>query len=93
MNENLFTFAFLFSFMDKIFVLSSKDSLKEFQKNPRRYVTQLRSPCKLFLYGPRLSGVEQLAQDLAKKYGATVRLNFVLIFDFNDIFSSSSEGH
>ena len=59
--------------MDKIFVLSSKESLKEFQKNPRRYLTQLRSPCKLFLYGPRLSGVEQLTNDLSKKYNATVK--------------------
>lgn len=66
--------------MDKIFVLSSKDSLKEFEKNPRRYLTQLRSPCKLFLYGPRISGVEQLAQDLAKKYHATVVSRFRLVF-------------
>lgn len=58
--------------MDKIFVLSSKESLKEFQKNPRRYIMQPRSPCKIFIYGPRASGAEQLAQDLAKKYGATV---------------------
>ena len=58
--------------MDKIFVLSTKDTLKEFQKNPRRYIDQLRSPCKLFLYGPRVSGIEQLAQDLSKKYNATV---------------------
>ncbi len=60
--------------MDKIFVLSSKESLKEFQKNPRRYITQPRPPCKLFLYGPRASGIEQLAQDVAKKYNATVSL-------------------
>ncbi|CAF2033300.1 unnamed protein product [Rotaria magnacalcarata] len=59
-------------FMDKIFVLSSKESLKEFQKNPRRYIMQPRAPCKLFLYGPRASGVEQLAQEIAKKYNATV---------------------
>ncbi|CAF4826662.1 unnamed protein product, partial [Rotaria sp. Silwood1] len=59
-------------FMDKIFVLSSKESLKEFQKNPRRYIIQPRAPCKLFLYGPRSSGIEQLAQDIAKKYNATV---------------------
>ncbi|CAF1405575.1 unnamed protein product [Rotaria sordida] len=59
-------------FMDKIFVLSSKESLKEFQKNPRRYIIQPRAPCKLFLYGPRSSGIEQLAQDIGKKYNATV---------------------
>lgn len=58
--------------MDKIFVLSSKDSLKEFQKNPRRYVMKPRAPCKIFLYGPRSSGIEQLAQNIAKKYNATV---------------------
>jgi hypothetical protein len=58
--------------MDKIFVLSSKESLKEFQKNPRRYISQPRPPCKLFVYGPRASSVEQVAQDLAKKYNATV---------------------
>jgi SpoVK/Ycf46/Vps4 family AAA+-type ATPase len=58
--------------MDKIFVLSSKESLKEFQKNPRRYISQPRPPCKLLLYGPRASGAEQLAQDIAKKYNATV---------------------
>jgi len=58
--------------MDKIFVLSNKESLKEFQKNPRRYIIQPRSPCKLFLYGSRASGIEQLAQDIAKKYNATV---------------------
>ncbi|UJR31514.1 hypothetical protein I4U23_019003 [Adineta vaga] len=59
-------------FMDKIFVLSNKETLKEFQKNPRRYINQARQPCKLFLYGPRVSGVEQLAKDIAKKYDATV---------------------
>ena len=64
--------------MDKIFVLSTKDTLKEFQKNPRRYIDQLRSPCKLFLYGPRVSGVEQLAQDLSKKYNATVSVQLDL---------------
>ena len=53
--------------MDKIFALSSKESLKEFQKNPRRYITTPRQPCKLCLYGPRASGIEQLAQDIAKK--------------------------
>jgi len=58
--------------MDKIFVLSNKESLKEFQKNPRRYINEARQPCKLFLYGPRVSGIEQLAKDLAKKYNATV---------------------
>lgn len=58
--------------MDKIFVLSNKEALKEFQKNPRRYIMQPRAPCKLFLYGPRSAGTEQLAQDLAKKYNATV---------------------
>lgn len=58
--------------MDKIFVLSSKESLKEFQKNPRRYIMQPRAPCKLFLYGSRSSGIEQLGQDIAKKYNATV---------------------
>jgi hypothetical protein len=58
--------------MDKIFVLSTKESLKEFQKNPRRYINQPRPPCKLFLYGPRASNIEQLAQNIAKKYHATV---------------------
>ncbi|CAF1144837.1 unnamed protein product [Adineta ricciae] len=59
-------------FMDKIFVLSNKETLKEFQKNPRRYINQARQPCKLFLYGPRVSGIDKLAQDLARKYDATV---------------------
>ncbi|CAF4310871.1 unnamed protein product, partial [Adineta steineri] len=59
-------------FMDKIFCLSNKESLKEFQKNPRRFINEARQPCKLFLYGPRVSGIEQLAKDLAKKYNATV---------------------
>jgi len=72
--------------MDKIFVLSNKESLKEFQKNPRRYITQPRPPCKLFLYGPRVSGVEQLAQDIARKYNATVsfkkfKLNEIYLFE------------
>jgi hypothetical protein len=66
--------------MDKIFVLSNKDTLKEFQKNPRRYLSQLRSPCKLFLYGARLSGIDQLANDLAKKYNATVNNRYRLTY-------------
>jgi adenylate/nucleoside-diphosphate kinase len=73
---------FLISFMDKIFVLSSKEALKEFQKNPRRYITKPRPPCKLLLYGPRASGVDQLAQDIAKKYNATVsheKMKYVFI--------------
>ena len=62
--------------MDKIFVLSNKETLKEFQKNPRRYINQARQPCKLFLYGPRVSGIDKLAQDLARKYDATVSHRF-----------------
>ncbi|CAF0983872.1 unnamed protein product, partial [Didymodactylos carnosus] len=59
-------------FMDKIYVLSTKEALKEFQKNPRRYINDPRPPCKLFLYGPKHSGIEQLASDIGKRYNATV---------------------
>jgi len=72
--------------MDKIFVLSSKESLKEFQKNPRRYITQPRPPCKLFLYGPKYSGAEELGQDIAKKYNATVR-NLENKYEKSKVFS------
>lgn len=65
---------FFFSFMDKMYILSSEIALEKFMKNPRRYLVppQPTLPSKFVVMGPPMSGKSTLAQQLAEKYSGTV---------------------
>ena len=67
---------FSFSFLDKMYVLSSGEAMEKFLKNPRPYLLppQPRPPCKLSITGPPLSGKTTLAHLLAQKYNAKVKI-------------------
>ena len=64
-----------FSFLDKLYVLSTEEALQKFLKNPRPYLLppQPRPPCKICVSGPPLSGKTTLCNQLAQKYGAKVQ--------------------
>ena len=68
-----------FSFLDKVYVLSSEEAMGKFLKNPRPYLLppQPRPPCKLVVTGQPLSGKTTLCQLLADKYGASVSMSFL----------------
>eukprot|EP00794_Sanderia_malayensis_P000181 gene181-794_t len=65
---------FAVSFLDKLYVMSSADALDKFFTNPRPYLLspQPRSPCKLCILGPPLSGKTTLAKRIAEKYNAKI---------------------
>eukprot|EP00795_Rhopilema_esculentum_P017699 gene17699-9356_t len=65
---------FAVSFLDKLYTMSSMDTLEKFMRNPRRYIMspQPRNPCKLCIVGPPLSGKTTLAQRIAAKYQAKI---------------------
>jgi adenylate/nucleoside-diphosphate kinase len=65
---------YIFSFLDKTYVLSSPEAVEKFLKNPRPYLMppQPRPPCKISVTGPHLSGKTEVAHLLAQKYGAKV---------------------
>lgn len=65
---------FAAAFLDKIYLMHSEESLKEFMTNPRPYLLppQPRAPCKLSVLGTRYSGKSMLCGALAKKYNAQV---------------------
>ena len=63
-----------FSFLDKMYFLSSGPAMSKFLKNPRTYIMppQPRPPCKLCVTGPPRSGKTTVAHLLAQKYNAKV---------------------
>ena len=66
-----------FSFMDKMYSMSSAESLIKFVRCPRKYLVPPHPllPCKVCVLGPPLSGKSTLTNLIAEKYDATVSIN------------------
>jgi len=66
----------LFRFMDKMYSMSSPESLVKFVRSPRKYLVPPHPmlPCKVCVLGPPLSGKTTLANLIAEIYGATVSI-------------------
>ena len=64
----------VFSFLDKVYCLSSAEAMEKFLKNPRPYLLppQPRPPCKISVLGAPFSGKTTFSHLLAQKYGAKV---------------------
>lgn len=64
----------LYSFQDKLYILSSQEAYQKFVTNPRRYLLHPmpRPHCKVSIVGPRLAGKSTLCRLLAQHYGAVV---------------------
>lgn len=65
-----------FSFMDKMYSMSSPESLMKFVRSPRTYLVPPHPmlPCKVCMLGPPLSGKTTLAHLIAEKYDAIVSI-------------------
>eukprot|EP00111_Clytia_hemisphaerica_P024229 TCONS_00071384-protein len=65
---------FSVSFMDKLFLMATEESMENFIENPRKYIRppQPAPPCKLFVLGQSLSGKTTLCNKLANRYRAQV---------------------
>ncbi|NXJ23349.1 KAD9 kinase, partial [Dicrurus megarhynchus] len=65
---------FAVSFLGKMYVLSSQEALKKFMLNPRPYLLPPMpvSPCKVFVFGPPLSGKTTLCNVIAHNYKGKV---------------------
>ncbi|XP_014663121.1 PREDICTED: adenylate kinase 9-like [Priapulus caudatus] len=65
---------FAVSFLDKMYMLSSKEAVERFTENPRYYLLppNPRIPCKICVLGPPLSGKSTLCEKLAQHYDAVV---------------------
>ena len=63
-----------YSFLDKIYCLSSSEALAKFIRNPRSYIMDPYPcpPCKICVVGPPCSGKTTLAKNLAQRYQAQV---------------------
>lgn len=63
-----------YSFLDKIYCLSSSEALAKFIRNPRSYIMEPYPcpPCKICVVGPPCSGKTTLAKNLAQRYQAQV---------------------
>lgn len=64
----------LFSFLDKVYCLSSAEAMEKFLKNPRPYLLppQPRPPCKISVLGAPYAGKTTFCHLLAQKYGSKV---------------------
>ena len=64
----------IYSFLDKLFVMSSNEALAHFMRNPRPYLAPHlpRPPCKVCVLGPPHSGKTTVAHALAQRYNAKV---------------------
>ena len=62
------------SFMDKMYSMSSPESLVKFVRSPRTYLVPPHPmlPCKVCVLGPPLAGKTILANMIAEKYDAIV---------------------
>ena len=65
-----------YRFLDKMYSLSSSESLVQFTRNPRAYLLppQPQIPCKVCVVGPPTSGKTALAQLVAQCYNAMVHV-------------------
>ncbi|XP_046877163.1 adenylate kinase 9 isoform X1 [Hypomesus transpacificus] len=63
---------FSVGFLDKIYIMASKEALDKFMTNPRHYLLppMPRPPCKVSVIGPPCSGKSTLCALLAQHYGA-----------------------
>lgn len=73
----------IYSFLDKMYVLSSAAALEKFMKNPRPFLLPPRPqpPCKIIVHGPPLAGKTQLCYRLADAYDGQV-CSYANITDF-----------
>ena len=62
--------------MDKLYVMASNESLAHFMRNPRPFLAPHLPcpPCKVCVLGPPHSGKTVLAQSLAQRYNAKVKM-------------------
>ncbi|XP_073531941.1 adenylate kinase 9 isoform X1 [Phyllobates terribilis] len=72
---------FAVSFLDKMYVLSSEESLIKFMQNPRPYLLPPMPlpPCKVAVLGPKSSGKTTVCNLIANKYSGKVYDISVLI--------------
>ncbi|NXD23916.1 KAD9 kinase, partial [Spelaeornis formosus] len=65
---------FAVSFLGKMYILSSQEALDKFVVNPRPYLLppMPAPPCKVFVFGPPLSGRTTLCNAIAHNYKAKV---------------------
>ncbi|KAG8582448.1 hypothetical protein GDO81_008055 [Engystomops pustulosus] len=75
---------FAVSFLDKMYVLSSEESLMKFIQNPRPYLLPPMPlpPCKVAVLGPKSSGKTTLCNLIANKYSGKVFDMSVLIIPY-----------
>ncbi|XP_063773183.1 adenylate kinase 9 isoform X2 [Pseudophryne corroboree] len=74
---------FAVSFLDKMYLLSSEESLIKFMQNPRPYLLPPMPlpPCKIAVLGPKSSGKTSVCNLIANKYSGK-------IFDMSQLMSS-----
>ncbi|XP_041043791.1 adenylate kinase 9 isoform X2 [Carcharodon carcharias] len=74
-------FQFSASYLDKMYFLSSEETLKRFISNPRPYLLppQPRPPCKVAILGPKSAGKTTLCKLIAQKYDAKILDMFQLL--------------
>ena len=67
-----------FSFLDKMYCMSSAEALVQFTRNPRSFLLppNPRIPCKICVVGPT-SGKSTLASLLAEKYNGVVSTTYM----------------
>ncbi|XP_072356094.1 adenylate kinase 9 isoform X2 [Scyliorhinus torazame] len=72
---------FAASYLDKMYFLSSEETLKKFISNPRPYLLppQPRPPCKVAILGPKSTGKTTLCKLIAQKYDAKILDMFQLL--------------
>ncbi|XP_059501210.1 adenylate kinase 9 isoform X2 [Stegostoma tigrinum] len=72
---------FVASYLDKMYFLSSEETLKKFILNPRPYLLppQPRPTCKVAILGPKSAGKTTLCKLLAQNYDAKVLDMFELL--------------
>ncbi|NXN79903.1 KAD9 kinase, partial [Bombycilla garrulus] len=65
---------FAVSFLGKMFILSSQEALDKFGLNPRPYLLPPMPvcPCKVFVFGPPLSGRTTICNGIAQNYKGKV---------------------
>ena len=65
----------IFSFLDKLYVMSTNEALAHFMRNPRPYLASHlpRPPCKVCVLGPPHAGKTTVAHALAQRYNAKVK--------------------
>ncbi|XP_075718379.1 adenylate kinase 9 isoform X2 [Rhinoderma darwinii] len=75
---------FVVSFLDKMYVLSSEESLIKFMQNPRPYLIPPMPlpPCKVAVFGPKSSGKTTICNLIANKYSGKVFDMSVLIIPY-----------